>query len=500
MPTAENRTSPESFKDEVHRAFTAYIQHATYILTPQPSLKDQVLDDSLKLAYIDRGYRLRLLAVQAEDSTQFGDLSSAMIRAFPRKVSDTWSGELKNFFRRSRFYFSVFSGERQSPDELFDRFWSGLLYRKAKNTNLRILFGADFTSRVIDCGNFIIQKFTKDELDTLTGREINEIFYPSSRLDTSIVSQYWLIVEEPVENSAVNVQTDVVMTEAEIECAFVKSWNAPRIVKLQTPDRVVQLLAIHDWTPDFTEDELQEMNVTQEDVIRNFPGIRVSDTFRVSDDLFSEPLYVRAGDVQPRDISDYFFPISEGQEIKIKETAKKGKKLLKIVEGAKPHWNFISLAMEYFGKAFLTDRSLEQLLWNIAVLDCLLSDNTEVMQSMKRRIGNVLGAAEQDRGDIRKEFAELYDFRSDFVHGNALSEEITEHHLAKARELARRVLAWFIDYLLWVDEDFRQREISYEQYPRREELLYVLDFKRASLNRLNRFIGRLPTAFPKFRV
>ncbi len=154
--------------------------------------------------------------------------------------------------------------------------------------------------------------------------------------------------------------------------------------------------------------------------------------------------------------------------------------------------------MGYIGKAFLAKPNLVQLLWNITALDSLLSEKAEVTQTMKRRIGNILGATEHGRKEIRKQFDELYEFRSDLVHGNAFKKRAQAHHLANARDFARQVMSWFVDYLLWVDNDFRQREISYEHYPRRDELLYVLDFDRASLNRLNRFIGRLPAAFPKF--
>jgi hypothetical protein len=196
----------------------------------------------------------------------------------------------------------------------------------------------------------------------------------------------------------------------------------------------------------------------------------------------------------------YYAPIAIGvrQQTRIKTIVEKGSKLLKIVERAKPHWDFVSVAMGYRGKAFLTEPSPEQLLWNIAVVDCLLSEKDEVTQSMKRRIGNILGETEQERKTLRKDFEELYDFRSHLVHGKTFSKKIRDHHLLKARELASRIFAWFMDYLLWVDEDFHQRDIGYEHYPRREELLCVLDFDRASLNRLNRFIGRLPTSFPKF--
>jgi hypothetical protein len=471
-----NEMTPKSFKAQIDQAFTSYVRLSTAVLQQPQSLKQRMT----RVAYIDPGARLRTLVEEAEDSAEFGELSSAMHQALSQQnYSD---GMLKTFFRRSGFYLRAFNGEQLSPDELFNRLCSGLFQRSVKTTIMRILVGVNFASRVVDCGAFKIQQFTKDELDILTAKEINDVLYPFARMDTNILSQYWLLVGEYSSPD------------------FDESFDEVLTVKLQTPDRAIQLLAIHDWTPDYTEKQLEEMGVGLETIKENWPGISVPNRFEFSEDVFVEPPYLeelRVGSPDPFD-EDFPIAIGEGQETEIKTIVEKGSKLLKIVERAKPHWDFVSVAMAYRGKAFLTERSLEQLLWNIAVLDCLLSEKDEVTQSMKRRLGNILGATEQERKDIRKEFDELYDFRSDLVHGNTFSKKVRNHHLLKARQLAGRVLAWFMDYLLWVDEDFRQREIGYEHYPRRDELLYVLDFDRASLNRLNRFIGRLPTSFPKF--
>ena len=450
-----------------------------------------------RVAYIDPGVRLRTLVEEAEDSAEFAELSSAMHQALPQQ--NYTEGMLQTFFRRSRFYLRAFKGEQLSPDELFNRLCSELFQRSVKITIMRILVGVNFASRVIDCGAFKIQKFTKDELDILTGKEVNDVFYPLARMDTNILSQYWLLVEEYSSDRGVNsVATDSSTNEAAFD--FDALFDELSAVKLETPDRPIQLLAIHDWTPDYTEEELNEMQTNIEAIKHAWHGITVPNRFEFSDDLFREPVYLeelRVGSPDPFD-EDFAIAIGKGQETEIKKIIEKGSKLLKVVERAKPNWDFVPVAMGYRGKAFLTQRSLEQLLWNIAVLDSLLSEKDEVTQSMKRRLGNILGETEQKRKEIRKEFDELYDFRSDLVHGNTFSKKVRNHHLLKARQLASWILAWFMDYLLWVDEDFRQREIGYEHYPRRDELLYVLDFDSASLNRVNHFIGRLPTSFPKF--
>ena len=164
-----NEMTTKSFKAQVDQAFTAYLIHATAVLQQPQSLKQRMT----RVAYIDPGARLRTLVEEAEDSAEFAELSSAMHQALPQQnYSD---GMLKTFLRRSRFYLRAFNGEQLSPDELFNRLCSGLFQRSVKTTIMRILVGVNFASRVVDCGAFKIQKFTKDELDILTEKEINDV-------------------------------------------------------------------------------------------------------------------------------------------------------------------------------------------------------------------------------------------------------------------------------------------------------------------------------------
>ena len=191
-------------------------------------------------------------------------------------------------------------------------------------------------------------------------------------------------------------------------------------------------------------------------------------------------------------------PVLKPQEEEIKSIVEKAQRVLKLTRAVHPNWDFFENALRYLGKAALAKPDLEQLLWNISVLDCLLGDKAEVTQSIKRRLSNIIGTTDEEKKRVKRWFEELYEFRSDLVHGNSFKKKAQYHHLAKARDLARRAMGWFVDYLLCLDTDLRRRGISYDKYPVRKELLYVLDVERSSLNRLNQFIGRLPATFPKF--
>src|SRR5262249_41253764 len=485
----------EENKDEIHKAFIVYVELVSDALTRPASLKESMVDDSIRLAYIDPGLRLRSLVEKLEASEEFDNLRSAIDRAVDsgaRKIPSTgiryysiYSLSLPNFFRRSHFYSDASEGLKANPEEVFESFWASLVHRKVRTARLRLLDRVWFTSKTLDFGIFRIQKFTKDELDELIDSEIREVFYRETRLNTEFVSQYWFIVEENLTEHGLAIKGKI-------------PW-APLAVQRNLPDRVIQLLSLYEWTPDWVREDFDGED-------RFWMGFRVPFSFRVSDDVFGRPTFIpvvpNLDQVLPEVGGGPEFPIQLGrqEEAELVNVVEKGKKALEIIFQLKAEWNFVEIAMGYLAKAFLTNDDLDQILWHVGVLDALLSEeNAGVRQVMRPRIGNILGSTENEKKEIRKRFDELYEFRSDVVHGKEYTEKAQSRHLADARELARQSLFWFIDYLLLVDENLRKQGIDFGQYPRRGELLSVLDFDKTSLNRLNSLIGSLPSDFPRIQ-
>src|SRR5882724_11729710 len=120
----------EGNKDQIHKAFTAYVEHVSEILTRRPSLQERMIENSIKVAYIDPGFRLRSLVEKLETSAEFNDLSSAIDRAVntngqkaPSKkmrYHSIYALSLPNFFKRSHFYTNTYKGHKAVPDDLFD--------------------------------------------------------------------------------------------------------------------------------------------------------------------------------------------------------------------------------------------------------------------------------------------------------------------------------------------------------------------------------------------
>ena len=479
-------------KDRIRKAFMSYTRHATDMLSEPISEKEP--QDSIRLAYIAPVHRLRSLVEGLESSAEFKRLCSALVRELKKKDlrDDFAASALENFFKRSHFYTDIHDGKNLNLDELFESFWALIPTRRIKTTWLRPMNECWFESRHLDFGLFKIQKFTKQELDGLIDRQTRAVFYPyAGGLDTESVSECWHIVEETFTDRDLGSDLDSLMPH------FSETGLDRKV-----PDRVIQFLALH----------------------YSFAGVNFHGgwsmppflpfTLTVDDDLFSSPASVPEhselaapqviGDEDPLDEAEEVGAVrtyncvefGREEELRLKKIVENVQWVLKVTEVVED-WNFIDIALGYLGKAWVTHEGLDQLLWNVAVLDALLSEeDAGVRQVMRPRIGNILGASDPEKKEIRKQFDELYAFRSDLVHGKKYTRKAQGGDLENAREMARQAVMWFIDYLLWVDEGLRHQKVNYEHYPRRKELLSVLDFDRTALDRLHLLIGTFPQNFP----
>jgi hypothetical protein len=158
-------------------------------------------------------------------------------------------------------------------------------------------------------------------------------------------------------------------------------------------------------------------------------------------------------------------------------------------------WEFLDIAWGYFIKAFFSPSNLEQLLWHIVALEALLGERRQGVSSrIPRRIASILGRNEEDKKAIKKAVDELYNFRSDLVHGSKVSEEIYVGHLREARNIARRTLHWFIRYLDHIQT--QMPSAKEEKVPTREDILTLLDLDHSGRLRVGKLVESLPSGFP----
>lgn len=467
----------EVSKTKLYDSFSAYLD----LVKSQLRTKDI---EKTKSLHADISYWLRISVERVEVSSQFQNLVS--VASLPRT-------NLQNFFRRSKLYLNVFKNEPENLEGYFERLWTAFSEKSVKITSLRLLGEVDFHDSIIDFENFRIQRFSKTELDDLFDNQINHVFYPYAELDTSKLSGFWFIREESLIEKSILKPT---LIDLNLE-GFTKVTRA-------FPDKTIQLLSLCDW------ENLQQYSSDLKEDFGWF-GFSLQMSFRIIDDIFESPR--RSPDLSVLAFKP--FCDSEGEEIgeeaelgihvlkeelvRFKGIVKDSQSFLYNIDLKKCDWEFIDRAMGYLAKAFLSD-GLEQLLWHITVLEVLLVSKNEkdtgITSNIRRRLGIIFGKSDkQTIKDIYKSLNELYDFRSELVHGGAFvkekkkPKEVYLGHLRKARKFARRTLYWYIETLSFLHTELTKKSIPLEKYPKQEDLLFSIDFQ---LNSLKGEFGDIP--------
>ena len=158
-------------------------------------------------------------------------------------------------------------------------------------------------------------------------------------------------------------------------------------------------------------------------------------------------------------------------------------------------WPFLKVAMGNLIKAFFTEE-LEQLLWHITALEALLSERGPgVTASLARRSAAILGKTKAERKERRKQFKDLYNLRSDLVHGRKFQKNVHRKQLFEARIMVLRVMIWFVHYLSEVSARINTGSWPGE-VPKREDILILLNLSDADRTRLSVLLNNLPNGFP----
>ncbi len=94
-------------------------------------------------------------------------------------------------------------------------------------------------------------------------------------------------------------------------------------------------------------------------------------------------------------------------------------------------------------------------------------------------------------------FKELYRFRSELVHGAAPGKVVLTQHLFEARQFARRLLRWFVRFLVDV-QAHAERTGSSAQLPKRSDILRLLDLEAEGVRKARWLLPALPAEFPGY--
>ena len=135
-------------------------------------------------------------------------------------------------------------------------------------------------------------------------------------------------------------------------------------------------------------------------------------------------------------------------------------------------------------------------MWHITTIEAILGEKVDagLTKLLKTRVGRILGKTPDDQRQIRKNFDALYSLRSDLVHGNAdvSNQTIYLGQLGQAREMARALMVWMLEYLRHV----RHALPSGSELPSRETILNTVDMDEQSRPLVATVLASLPKEFP----
>jgi hypothetical protein len=435
-------------------------------------------------------------AVEAfETGNEFSQLVQATSASFQRPERttyiDSWKGVIKNFFRRSGYYLNAFKKKPYSLDELVHAYLAMFEATESRIRYLAPLEYVQFGKTAMDFGAFKIQHFTMDELSAIFQNPINEVFYPRAAFNVGELQPYWFIdltITEPISTLLDPFRTPIDYSGI--------GRVAMQYTNYGVLEPILQRLALYNWEPIYSRDD--------DDEITPWSGFHVPFVLSVSSSLLHSPTTapdLSALSTEP-DVDSYtgeelgevpivLVSLNEIETDRFEAFIHRTGRSLSNIRGKHPQWEFVDIALDFVGKAFFA-QPLEQLLWHITALEALLGEETNVTETLARRVALITGKTQREKTEIRKQVKQLYRFRSSLVHGktNLRMSKIHQGHLRKARNFSRGVLVWFLSFLSAIQDHFG------ENVPTRDELYTLLELSETSRIRLGQLITIIPAQFP----
>lgn len=447
-------------------------------------------------------------AVEAlEGQSEFENLVSETRRVFQTKheksaIADHWKHAVKNFFRRSGCYLTIFEAHEVEVKVLFERFETAFGKDHYTVTYLVPMELVRFAKSFLEFDSFGIRKLDRDELNELFSNSVNKVFYPWAMVDTEQLLGLWFICQttslpaKKVGGSSILDDPDLWKVR-EFQLEFT---SYPRIL-----ERTIELLALYNWRED--EEPVPNDGLgTQKDASNGWERFCMPVVLSTNDDLLIPPYSnpplpplttQLVGDGEELiEVPFVHLDLSKERTESFEEFVRRTDKLLSELKTQENQWDFFDRALGFFAKAFVAPDGPEQLLWHITMIEALLGENKEgITVRLARRLSRILGKVEEERKAIGKQFRELYDFRCNLVHGDNFEKKFYAAHLSNARSLARRTLLWFLHLLAEIQREF-SRGASLESVLTRDEILVLLDLEEDERRRISRLAQSLPAKFP----
>jgi hypothetical protein len=230
----------------------------------------------------------------------------------------------------------------------------------------------------MEFGQFRIARFRKEQLDSLTGKSINEVYYPWAVVDSKRMCQYWfLCVQEKDISPPIGLLPDF-SESARVDNRYTKFPSAV--------EPAIQLLTLFDWDVYFLKSET-EIETTTEDPWRFWQGFKLPIIIRVHDSLYETPWPCPSfAELNIETIFDDQTgqELGERPQVLIRLEGKETESFRLFVSQCRDlltllrldignPWYFFEIALRNLTKAFFAE-DLDQLLWHITAIEALVGE------------------------------------------------------------------------------------------------------------------------------
>ncbi len=462
----------------------------------------------LRLMLTEEQLLLRLVE-RVEQTKEFSELAKATALdyredEFESRIGGEWESHVRNYFRLSDLYMSLFNGRVQPVSEVVERYRAAFRARYHNVTHLVPLEFVDFSEDALDCEGFQIRRFSREDLDAVFRNAVKKIFYKWAYLDLAELHQYWFL--------------HVMETRPAKEPGRTTLTFSPRVTASYSeyPEAVesaLARLALYNWDSHTFGTRATKGLQAKPDPFHGPFRPHIPFVISCSDCLIDWPR--RGADLsvlmtepveELGERPTRACTLIEQETEELKAFMRNCSALIGRLQPYRNQWGFVETALGFLVKGFTAPPrpldlpgkgGLEQLLWHITAIEAVLGQNVEsgLTKLLLTRVSTVLGRTKEEQKDFYKRFGSLYSFRSDLVHGNAglASKEIYHGHLTEARNFARTIVVWMLGYLGHVVEHLPG---GTQTVPSREDLLSVLDMGNESRHHTAAVLEKLPTTFP----
>ena len=455
---------------------------------------------------------------ELENEAYFGKLVLETQSAFSNDLhskshTKQWHDAIHHFFCRSGLYLDLANEELPDFDDTFLRYCATFEMHEAEKIYLAPLEFVHLNQRLMDFETFQLRRFTVKELEDMFQNRVNSVFYAWAAIDQEslrLLSEYWFIQVKTSES--VNGIGYIRFSNSWATKLVFQGYAEREYTRYPKPiELAVSALSLFNWPRVGSWRTTPPSGIISDKEDENDMWLKFHIPFvlQINNDLLKSPdrapnlsiLHTIPNSLTHDQTNDEPLEVPERNIWLDKKQAEELSVFLEDIGGILNQmrsqnsiWKFVGVAVGSFTRAFCADPGLEQLLSYVTALEALLGEAGQgVTKRLQRRLGLILNRKQGEADKISKRFADLYQVRCDFVHGDA---ELRAHatDLVDIYRFSRAAVLWFLNFFRYA-QDIANSHPSVS-LPNRKEILRLIDQDAITKQRFNWLAIQLPKRFP----